>query len=381
MRLTDPPAGVRSTAMGGSADLLATDPGAAIDNPAALAATKTIAMAVAGTRSSFRSESVPVKGYAILFRDSTRGSGISQFGVAVPVGGVVLSGYFVDQPRFRSDPSLAAEAGGDRYVPVADPFYGFIFSPQPRFDLRDRRFGSAIAWQMGNVQVGIGGEFRQLDERTATVRTPLLTSGEAGMSERLFRTTNGNAFIPAAGIVWRASRRISIGAAYKGGGTFHRTTEVCGLDRPGASQCQTEIARLHSGTQKMPDRYRVALAVQATRGLALTAAVVRQEYGVFEHEPYGLLGLPTLMPYHNVIEPHGGAEYRFDRWPVALRAGLWRDPSHITQFPGASDWSKGINHKTFGAGVMLKQTELSIAVDDGGAHGGRRAIVGLTHTF
>lgn len=385
LRFDEPSSSVRSLAMGGATDSVAGDLDAVSANPAAVAELRRPSLSGAATNTSYATELIRGAGNVFFdYRGRVGSTALSHVAVAIPLGGAVVSGYFVERPQLRSDePLVAGFSGNHPYSPAqCNGPCGYAFALNPGYDIRDRRYGVAVAWRIDRFDIGIGGESRDLDARTATGRQAFLTVGDTDVSDRFFRRTSGRSVVPSAGITWHVVSRVTIGASYKGGGSFDRTTTACGTARFGNTECVTEIATLHRGDQKMPATLRAGVALRITRGLVVTAAAVHRDYTRLAQEPYGILGIPVVLPYRDVTERHAGAEYRFERLPVALRAGWWRDPSRFRQpLYGASDWARHVTHKTYGVGVTFSGTELAFAVDDGGAHGGRSVSAALSRAF
>lgn len=364
--------------MGGTVDPAAADAAAATINPATAARVTHGAVSIIAARTSFGAESRSVGGGfpAVQYHGRISSSDLSNVSLTAPAGRLTVTGYFVEQPHLRSAVPLVSKVGLGGY---ATTFSGFILAPDPAFDRTDRRYGASIAWHWGVLDFGAGAELRDLDERSATGRT-LIFGDSQFANDRLFRTASGRSLVPTAGLVWHVVPRLAVGASYKGGGSFTRTTGACVTAMPGDTACMTAISQFDRSTQRMPSTVRADASYEPLHGLVLTAAAVRRDYSRFAHDPYGILGGPVELPYRDVIEKHAGLEYRLGG--IALRGGWWVDPTHFDQpLFGAADWTKKVSHRTYGAAMSVARGELAVAIDDGGTHGGRNAYVGFARSF
>lgn len=385
LRDVAPASSVRSAAMGGTLDRTATDIATVADDPSNVARINKLSLSIAGSNHSFSTVALrPTSDGSFSYEQRTTAAALSQLAVAAPSGRVVVSGYFVDEPRMRSSlPVITPVAAEGEYVVPCAPDCSFAYSVETAFDRRSRQFGAIAAWTSGPLDVGVGAELRDLDARSGTARLILPnTTDDGNRSDRLVRRVSGTAVVPTAAITWHVVPRVAVGASYKGGGTFDRTTSACRTDSVGVPQCRSALTVMNTARQKMPATMRADVAVTAAPGLQLAAAVVHRDYDVLSDDPYTIAGTAGSLPYRAANETHAGAEYRFARVPVTLRAGWWRDPARIGgAFTQSNPWAESVDHHTLGAAVSVSGSELALAVDDGGDRAGRRASLGITHTF
>jgi len=144
------------------------------------------------------------------------------------------------------------------------------------------------------------------------------------------------------------------------------------------TDCQTALAQISSSQLQMPDAYRVSLSVTPADRLQLVAEAVRRNYSNLSYEALPGQGTPFSALYRDVTELHAGAEYRLPR--VALRAGWWSDPSHVSlgPFPPGYELDTTQQHVTLGAGIDVGSARIDLAYDNADAPALRRATVGVT---
>jgi hypothetical protein len=384
LRLTDSLQNVRAASMGSTSGSL-DDESSIATNPAAIARLKRTTISVAGSRTLYEYEAFrPTATGLYSFKDDFDATGLSHVSVAFPFRSAAIGLYYAADPEVQSrEPLFLTSNASASYVPLAcaGPCNYSFYPASTGFTRADRRIGATVAFALGTLDVAAGAELRDLDEQLGIARIAFNNDFVPG-SERLFRKTHGRTVVPNVGLMWHAASRLNLSAAYHGGGSFDRTTAVCRTTDLGSPFCSTATAALDVSNIEMPDAARIGGSFEVTRGLVVAAEAVRRNYSKLADEPYSIIGETFLLPYRDVTEPHAGAEYRFGSLPVALRAGWWRDPSRFT-LPafGPVAGVSTIDHVTFGAGVKLAGTDISIAFDQPRAGDGRKAAIGFTHAF
>ena len=82
---------------------------------------------------------------------------------------------------------------------------------------------------------------------------------------------------------------------------------------------------------------------------------------------------PELFGVEDGTEVHVGGEYLFTNLatPIAVRAGVWRDPAHSIVYSGSRqdfqalfrERESSYLHSAFGAGFVVQQLEVNVGVD------------------
>ncbi|HYC59367.1 MAG TPA: hypothetical protein VEK79_07360 [Thermoanaerobaculia bacterium] len=375
-RINEHPMSIRGAAMGAvSEDDVST-------NPASMASTKKLFVSAGAARSKyhvFDTVQLTPQVWTTLMTD-VDATALSHIMVAAPVRNFVVSGYYRNEPEFRGTHPLTSDVPGVPYddpnCPNVDCGYLTLFG-SPAFARRDERYGAAIAWERGAFSFGAGAELRELEESVDLQRLRFATTTDGAVAfDRVARRTSGRAIVPNASIRWKATPRVALSAAYNGGATFTRTSDVCQTnDNEGA--CVSSFRRLSEVDHTIADAYRASISFQPIERLLLVAEGVRRNYSKVDSEQ--LVGnFFDVVEFKDVTELHAGAELRLSS--LALRAGWWRDPARTTElipFTGFGN-NERVDHMTFGAGVDLGPARLDIAFDDVDAPALRRASVGLT---
>jgi hypothetical protein len=129
----------------------------------------------------------------------------------------------------------------------------------------------------------------------------------------------------------------------------------------------------------VPDVFGFGLAVRPMTGLRVGFDINRVMYSqltdgfadVFQLDTGGTG--PELFSVEDGTEVHLGAEYLFTNLatPIAVRAGVWRDPAHSIVYTGTRqdfqalfrERESSYVHSAFGAGFVVQQFELNFGAD------------------
>lgn len=373
-RLNEAPMNVRSAGMGAVAE----DDMSA--NPASIASLKKMQFSAGGARTSYMVHEFILLDPVIAFSqfvdlDSQR---LSHASVTVPIGGFVAGAYYRAEPELRTRYPLA-EAGAAPYVAHACPVGScgvFFGASSSAFRRDEKRYGLTAAWERGNLSVGVGAELQELDERADILRLRFDHTLPRSTFDRLMRSTSDRDVVPNAGIRWRVTPKVALAAAYNGGATFTRTTDIC--EENSQLGCASEIVRLAESKHRTADAIRASVSVQPAERFFLVAEAVRRNYGKLADEEYSVAGTAVRLPYQDVTELHAGAEYRFEH--IAIRLGWWRDPArHGVQlfYPGFQ-FDQEVEHLTYGAGINIGPARVDLAWDESDIPAMSRASVGVT---
>ena len=380
LRLNDTtPRSTRSLSLGGTADPLGDDD--IVANPATIASAARARFIVQGARNSVAVTRYDVAGSLVTTHRAWVNSGaLSQIAALIPLQrGLVVGAYYASEPRLHGLDPLVGAFGTTAYTAPAcgGPCAYAVPVANAAFERRDRRSGVALGWERGAISIGAGADLRQIDERIEAGRAVLSqgVSSTSPQGDRLFRRIDDRSIVPNAGIRWRVTPRVALGAAYNGGGSFQRTTSACNVSGFDFGSCLSAIEQVGTSTVRMPDTVRAAVALAATDRLRLIGEAVRHNYSSLALDSYTVFGGEQRFPYRDVTELHAGAEYRLASLPVVLRAGWWRDPTrYLQQFVAAHET---VHHYTVGAGINFGNARVDLAYDGADTPMQRRALVGV----
>jgi hypothetical protein len=313
---------------------------------------------------------------AVDARTWREATSFSHAAAAFPVGRAVLGAYYATEPGIEGFASGTNVFGTSPYSrPDCGISCTYVFMDFNSIFSRDeKRYGVTAAFESGPFAFGAGAEVQDLDERAEVTRIGLPPTIEPGPSyERVFRKTSGRVVVPHAGVRWRVSDRVALAAAYNGAGSFTRSTDACNTNATSYRGCDSAVAEVGSSQQEMPDAYRLSASIRPLEQLTFVGEAVRRNYSNLTDERSSLVGLPLDLHYQDVTEVHAGVEYRAKA--VSLRAGWWRDPGRVTEFPAVL--AESLDHYTLGAGVKVGPAQLEISYDESSDPAARRAMLAV----
>jgi hypothetical protein len=339
----------------------------AAKNPAALGSLERALFSLGGTRSDFQLlEITQTDTLPTSRRRALSSSTFSHLQVAVPYRGFVFGAHYLSEPEIRG-PGEISRAGQEQYerLDCGSCTVGY-YTPVPAFERRDTRYGVTAAYALANVSFGAGVELQQLDESVAINRW-IPTEDAFLPHDIVLMRTSDSAIVPHAGVSWRVTPRVTMAAAYNGGGSFDQTIDLCQVSPANPEVCNSEYILAATRPLEMPDAYRASVSIEPVDGFVLAGEVVRRNYS------------SLAIPYADVNEYHAGGEYRLSD-NLTLRAGWWRDPLRYDE--GAvnpiSDFGQSHDHVTFGTGVDLGGARIDLAYDHADQPSLRRASFGIT---
>lgn len=397
-RLTPTANSARGAAMGGvAASLSGVEPVG--ENPVAAALLTTPAASLQfaqQTHEVFREfEGTSTGAYRATFGAAVQ-SGITSVSAALPLGRFVIAPYHLVSPRLEGFTPFAGSVGLDEYEP--EQCYNgcnLVFShAAPAYRSESSRSGVSVTWRGGPFAVGVAGELVQVREEVehAIGFTPI-GEFEPTRFERARRKVDASEVAWSGGLRWQAARAIAFTAAFRQGGEFRRDYSVCGAENLETPLCIGERVDIpYHFDERRPHTASVGATWTPAERLTIAAEVIRRYYGRMPTEGYYVsapspdddVRSPLYGPfeYENRDEPHVGIEYVVGRrTPVALRAGWWRDPARFDVAQHSSQWTRDLTHLTYGLGVKLAGTDLSIAIDESESPRSRRASCSVTHAF
>jgi hypothetical protein len=299
--------------------------------------------------------------------------------VAIPAGDFTVSAHYRAQPELRGDVEVGpgGSAAFEPYPCTVDSCLLSMFTAQPIFERRERRYGASVAWERGPLAIGAGAEVHELHEESAFGRVAFVQVGTPlppdPRSDLVVRRTTGRDIVPSAAVRWTFSPRAAVAVAYNGAATFKRVDETCTLAYDPYPRCASEYARLGTSSRVMGDAFRVSATIVPIDDLTLVAEAVRRNYSNLAVDE-----IDAFTAYRDVTELHAGAEYRAGK--LALRGGWWRDPARWNTVFWNPSQGLGArqDHLTFGAGISAGAARIDVAVDDADLPSLRRASIGIT---
>jgi len=247
-------------------------------------------------------------------------------------------------------------------------------------DIRQRTFGIAGAWKMGNFSVGATARYQRFDETSFTFRlTPDFDfdsiSVQATSGKNSFKPQSEHDITYAAGVKWAPVEKFSMGAVYKQGATFEAP-----IFQADASTGLGNFTRIADTQFHFPDIYGAGISLAPIPVLRLNLDAVRVTYShladQFVSTSSDLVPISNFFQVDDVTELHAGAEYFFAlKVPIAIRGGFWRDPAHALEWRGPLNGTEQVaaailfpkgeaqNHWSVGAGLAWPKFQIDAAYD------------------
>lgn len=412
--------GARSLGMGGAFLGLADDASAAEANPAGLTILRKPEVSIearnyqqeqifttSGTypdiqRTGFNSYSkraevtfgsfvYPVKNFTfgVYYHEPLQNSGSgrdvdvqSSFFSATPK--VTVPNFFL--PKGGPAPVSAAEC--DQIRQRANDFFACLEYTLLPFvsavDIRERTFGLAGAYKIGNFSVGASARYQRFSETAFTFRlTPDFSDiSSVAVQATSDITSNNQTAKPAhdvtftGGVKWAPNDKFSVGGVYKQGAKFKAPTFAATADtNPPFSFEKVSDTIFH-----IPDVYGVGVSFRPIPDLTINADAVHVTYSNlvdnFISINSDIRSIDKAYKANDVTELHLGGEYFFaTKIPFAVRAGAWRDPAHSVEYRGPVNLpdavaaamlfpkTSGSTHVSVGAGLAWPRFQIDAAYD------------------
>jgi len=337
---------------------------------------------------SFASVVVPMKHNFTLgayFHEPLRNQGAGQ---VLPVRDQITGQLKTNVPNFF----LPADGGNPISSQQCDqlrqsthnPFSCLEYRVNPfitALNVRQQTYGLAGAWQVGNFSMGLTARYQKFDEGAFTFRFTQDFDVDSVSVQATAKANGADVTIKsqtdvtlAAGVKWAPSDKFSVGAVYKQGPKFNTPTFIAN------SQTNFDFVKLADTTFHIPDIAGVGVSVRPIPVLTINADAVHVKYSNLTDDFVSTtLGIRDVQGYKapDVTELHLGAEYFFaTKTPIALRAGVWRDPAHSVEWRGPLNQFEGVAaallypkgesqiHRSIGAGIAWPKFQIDAAYDD-----------------
>lgn len=384
--------GARSLAMGGAFLGAADDATAAFSNPAGLARLRRIEISAEGrfrrTETSFLSGgrisgSITGRGLdtiagPVYGMDVDDRFGPTFLSVVVPAGRVTWAVY--RHELARSDNAFQSDGVFERLT-----FAGVTTDENRDIPLAGRRqmaiddYGGSLATSLtSRVSVGGGVSVAHLSLDSSFARLGLTSLYGAvdptRVSATAVQTAHDTAVAANAGVSWRASPRLTIGAAVRRGPAFTFMQEDRVFDQ--------DVNLVRAGRFKVPDVWGAGVEWRPAEAWRVLADYDYVQYSQLKADFLDFQAIASnradRVRLDNGHEWHGGVEYQRlnGRVPLALRGGLWYDPDHVPRYVAAGTPDEEdvllaatlpgghhLVHYTFGLGVLVAGVEINGGAD------------------
>ncbi|HEY8182213.1 MAG TPA: hypothetical protein VII32_08225 [Thermoanaerobaculia bacterium] len=248
--------------------------------------------------------------------------------------------------------------------------------------IQERTFGVAGAYKFGKVSVGGTLRYHRFNEAAFTFRvTPtfdfssISVQATSDVTDTNSKVKDKTDWTVAAGVKWEPSDKFSAGAVYKQGAKFVAPTFAAN------SETKFEFVKVSNTTFHVPDIYGVGISWSPIPVLKVNADAVHITYSnlvdQFVSINEDIRAIDKAYKANDVTELHLGAEYFFflSKLPVAVRGGVWKDPSHAIEYRGPLNvpdavaaailYPKGTDqtHFSIGAGLAWPKFQVDAAYD------------------
>lgn len=295
-----------------------------------------------------------------------------------------LPNFFL--PAGGGDP-LSEDACEALRIQQNNPFACLEYRVDPfvsALEVRQKTFGFAGAWQLHpKFSVGATVRHQRFSESAFTFRftqnfDPSSISVQATAklnSDNEVEIVEETDTTFGVGFKWSLTDKISVGGVYKKGPSFTAPLFFAGAQTGG------EFVNVADTTFHIPDVAGIGISVRPIPVLTINLDAVHVKYSnlvddfvasvadvrELNENPFGA---------DDVTEIHLGAEYFLTtKIPIALRAGVWRDPAHSVEWRGPLNRPDFIaeamlfpegesqNHISVGAGLAWPRFQIDAAYD------------------
>ncbi|MDQ6799865.1 MAG: outer membrane protein transport protein [Acidobacteriota bacterium] len=248
--------------------------------------------------------------------------------------------------------------------------------------VQERTFGVAGAYKIGKFSVGGTVRYHRFNEAAFTFRvTPtfdfssISVQATSDVTDQNSKVKDKTDWTMAGGVKWEPNDKFSVGAVYKQGAKFIAPTFAANSDT------KFEFVKVSNTSFHVPDIYGVGVSWSPIPVLKVNADAVHITYSNlvdnFVSINEDIRAIDKAYKANDVTELHLGAEYFFflSKLPVAVRGGVWKDPSHAIEYRGPLNvpdavaaailYPKGTDqtHVSIGAGLAWPKFQVDAAYD------------------
>src|SRR5438445_898395 len=207
--------------------------------------------------------------------------------------------------------------------------------------VQERTFGVAGAYKLGKFSFGGTVRYQRFNEAAFTFRvTPtfdfssISVQATSDVRDQTSKAKDKSDWTFAGGVKWEPNDKFIAGAVYKQGAKFVAPTFAANADT------MFEFVKVSDTTFHIPDVYGIGVSVSPIPVLKINADAVHITYSNlvdnFISINEDIRAIDKAYKAADVTEIHLGAEYFFflNKLPVAVRAGVWKDPAHAIEYRG-----------------------------------------------
>src|SRR5437763_1503947 len=248
-------------------------------------------------------------------------------------------------------------------------------------NVQERTLGLAGAFQVGKFSFGATVRYQRFNETAFTFRvTPefdfssisVQATSDIRKSNDEAKDVHDTTF--AGGFKWTLNDKFSLGAVYKQGAKFRAPTFAAN------ENTNFQFVKAADTIFHIPDVYGAGVSFRPIPVLTINADAVHVTYSNlvdnFVSINEDVRKLDKAYKASDVTELHLGAEYFFTmKLPLAVRAGVWRDPAHSVEFRGPTSSPSAVasailypkgeasNHVSAGVGLAWPRFQIDAAYD------------------
>jgi long-subunit fatty acid transport protein len=335
------PPGARSLALGGAFLALADDATTAYTNPAGLTNLSRPELSIEGRVSRFTNTflfggrsggsltntGVDTVNHEVDSSSKDTTHDLSFLSLVYPGKNWAVAVYRHELANFEaSAKTQGAFFGGSDHQGIA--YERRLFPVIATLDLRIVNYGLGFAYRFGEAfSLGFGVSRFDYTQNTNLTRydfnsteAPNYNSSNAVSRQR--DHGDDHAVAVNAGMLWKVSPHVAVGAVYRQGPRFDITSSYEPII--GASPL------LFAGTFHVPDVFGAGISFQPLRPLTLSFDYDRVRYSQLGSNTVDVFGQGSTFASSDGNEYHFGAQYRLQLGAsvLAFRAGAWREPAH-----------------------------------------------------
>lgn len=335
---------------------------------------------------TFASFVYPIKNWTLglYYHEPLRNEGSGQ---VVPVRNEFTGAIKTNVPNFylpkngtpvsKSDCEAIRQKANDFFACLEYTILPFLSA----LTVQERTFGVAAAYKVGKFSFGGTVRYQRFNEAAFTFRvTPtfdfssISVQATSDIQDQNSKPKSKTDWTGAAGVKWEPNDKFSAGAVYKQGAKFVAPTFAANSDT------KFEFVKVSDTTFHIPDIYGIGVSVSPIPVLKINADAVHITYSNlvdnFISINEDIRAIDKAYKASDVTEVHLGAEYFFlTKVPIAVRAGIWKDPAHAITYRGpllAPDavaaailYPKGTDqhHVSIGAGLAWPTFQIDAAYD------------------
>lgn len=363
--------GARSLGMSGAFLGRADDSTAAFANPAGLTNLFSPEIAAEFRFNQYDTPYTSGGSYPDPTRDSVSSSAnnLSYLSYVYPTEKWVFALYRQEFMDFNSDFSSGSIdlGGGSSTLPTTNSV-----------DVNIVNYGFSTALRVSD-RWSLGASFSYYDYSMGanTLRT---FDGDTDVNQQV-QTGNDNSWGVTFGALFRATDKLSIGVVYRVTPDFKTVHSQANFFN---SSDSANFMRNYKF--EIPDVYGIGLSFQPNDNLTLNFDIMQIKYSSLSSPVFWAFDDPATTDGQEIVDDMSidsgtefrlGAEYVLSNKPIALRAGVWRDPDHALSYSGPSDDSNveqrataaffpegsSETHLSVGFGFFLSSFQMDFAAD------------------